>query len=112
MNIHGYDYISDRDFVDNWGAHAKPTGGLYFYDEVRSLPCGHVWTVTEGEELDEDGFNVDGSWYATPGLYVINALGYLTSERPWGTDTPDAVWFLDDDDEAREERRADFLANR
>jgi hypothetical protein len=110
MNIDGYDFISEQDFVGYWGAQAKPSGDLYFYDEVRSLPIEHVWTVSEGEDLDEDGFNRDNNWYASPGIFAINALGYLITDRPWADDTHDAVWYLDDDDEAREERRKDFVA--
>lgn len=110
MIIYGYDYISVDEFDDLWGAHAKPDGNLYFRDEVASLPLENVWTVSEGdEELDIDGFNLDNNWYASPGIHVVNALGYLVTERPWVDDTPDAVWFLDDDAQGREERRRDFL---
>ena len=103
MNIDGYDFISEQDFVTHWGAHAKPSGDLYFYDEVRSLPIEHVWTVSEGEDRDDN-------WYASPGIFFTNALGYLITDRPWTDGTHDAVWYLDDDDEAREERRKDFIA--
>jgi hypothetical protein len=108
MNINGYDYISEQDFVEFWGAHGKGSGDLYFCDEVKLLPLEHVWTVSEGEELDEDGFNLDGNWYASPGMYVVNALGYLITKRPWTDGTRDAIWYLDDDEQAREERRLAF----
>jgi hypothetical protein len=109
MNINEHDLISEQDFVESWGAHGKPNGELYFYGEVISLPIEHVWTVSEGEDLDDDGFNVDGNWYASPGISRINATGYLRTDRPWVDGTPDAVWYLDDDEDAREERKADFL---
>jgi hypothetical protein len=108
MTIASDPLISEADFVDVWGARAKPSGDLYFYDEIVSLPPEHVWTVSEGEELDEDGFNIDGNWYATPGIHLVNAIGYLTADRPWIDGTPGAVWYLDDDEESREERRLEF----
>lgn len=110
MNINGYDFISEQDFIEYWGAHAKPSGDLYFYHEVISLPVETVWTVSEGEDIDDDGHNLDGNWYAAPGIYCINALGYLITDRPWVDGTPDAIWYLDDDDAAREARRMDFIA--
>lgn len=88
---------------------AREDGDLYFYEEVASIPPENVWTVSEGEELDESGFNVDGNWYASPGIFFANALGYLIAGKPWVADTPDAIWYLDDDEQAREERRKDFL---
>lgn len=108
MKINGYDYISEHDFVEIWGAHAKPSGDLFFYDEVKSLPLEHVCSVSEGEDIDEEGFNLDSNWYASPGISVINALGYVIAERPWADGTHDAVWYLDDDELACEERRMDF----
>lgn len=100
-----YDCIPERAFTEIWGAHAKPNGDLFLLDDVESFALEYVWTVTEGEDIDESGFNVDGSWYASPGIHFANALGYLVTDTPWRSDTPDAVWFLDDDDAAREERR-------
>lgn len=108
MTTPDHGYISEREFVDLWGARAKEGGDLYRHDEVTSLPIEHVWTVSEGEALDEDGFNVDGSWYATPGVSFVNALGYVTTEMPWTDTTSVAVWYLDDDEVARAERRAAF----
>jgi len=108
--INGYDYISERDFDEVWGAHANVNGDLYFYEEVRSLPIQYVWTVSEGEEIDEDGFNLDSNWYALTGIHMTNALGYLVTEQPWGPDTQDAIWYLDDDDQAREDRRNALFA--
>ena len=109
MTMSGYDYISERDFEEIWGAHAKVSGDLYFFDEVRSLQIEYVWTVSEGEDLDEDGFNLDNNWYASPGIFVANALGYLITERPWGDGTQDAIWYFDDDDQAREDRGRVFV---
>ena len=109
MMINGCDYISERDFDAVWRAHGKPNDDLYFYHEVKSFPIEYVWTVSEGEDLDEGGFNLDNNWYASPGIFVIDALGYLITERPWGDDTQDAIWCLDDDDQAREDQRRAFM---
>jgi hypothetical protein len=106
MTVGGYDCIPEMEFDETWGARAKPNGDLFFLDEVRSFAIEYVWTVTEGEDIDESGLNADGSWYASPGIHVTNALGYLITEVPWRSDTLDAVWFLDDDEAAREERRS------
>lgn len=110
MKIDGYDYICERDFDRVWRAHANVDGDLYRYEEVRSLPIEYVWTVSEGEDLDEDSFNLDSNWYASPGIHITNALGYVISEKPWGADTQDAIWYLDDDDQTREDRRQTVLA--
>ncbi len=109
MNINEYDYISERDFDKIWGAHAKVNGDLYSYDEAKSFPIEHVWTVSEDEDLDESSFNLGNHWFASPGIYVINALGYVITERPWREGAQDAIWFLDDDDQAREDRREAFI---
>lgn len=108
MMLNGYDYISERDFDEIWGAHAKPDGDLYSYGEMKAFPIECVWTVSEGEDLDEAGFNLDNNWYASPGIFVVNALGYLIAKKPWENGTPDAIWYLDEDGQAREERRKGF----
>lgn len=107
--INGYEYISERDFDEVWRAHAKPNGDLYSYHEIKAFPIECAWTVSEGEDLDEVGFNFDSSWYASPGIFVVNALGYLVTEKPWRNGTPDAIWYLDEDDQAREERRKEYM---
>lgn len=109
--INGYDYISERDFDEIWRAHAKPDGDLYSYREIKAFPIECVWTVSEGEDLDEAGFNRDSNWYASPGIFVVSALGYLITKKPWGNETPDAIWYLDEDDRAREERRKELMAD-
>lgn len=103
--IRGYDHISERDFDEVWGAHAKPDGDLYSYHEIVAFPLEYVWTVSEGEDLDDNGFNLDGHWYASPGILATNALGYLITAKPWVDEAQDAIWYFDDDDQAREDRR-------
>lgn len=100
MIVTGYDYISEQDFVAIWGAHARPDGNLFTFQQAQALPVDHVWTVSEGEDIDEDGSGVDGSWYAAPGMTVINALGYVVTDKPWDESTPDAIWYLDDEEDA------------
>lgn len=109
MISNGGDYISEKEFDEVWGAHAKPNGDLYFYDEVVSIPIENVWAVSGNEDLDDSGFNLDNNWYASPGLHVVNALGYVVTKKPWDDDTRDAIWILDDYEQAREERRKDFI---
>lgn len=109
MILDGYDYISEQEFDLLWGAHVKPNGDLYFLDEAVSFPHENVWSVYEGEDIDEDGFNRDNHWYASPGIHYVNTLGYLITERPWVDDTHDAIWFLDVDEQSHEERKRDFL---
>ena len=106
--INGYDFISERDFDEVWGAHAKSNGDLYLYDEIKSVPIEHVWTVSEGEDPDDNGFNFDGHWYASPGILATNALGYLITTKPWVDEGQDAIWYFDDDGQAREDRKQAF----
>jgi hypothetical protein len=54
------------------------------------MPLEFIWTVLEGESPD------DRNWYASPGVRLINSLGYVVTARPWDDTTPDAIWFLDD----------------
>ena len=42
MRISGYNYISEHDFDETWGARAKANGDLLSYDEVKSLSIDHV----------------------------------------------------------------------
>ena len=90
MLIEGYEYIAEEDFRINWGAHGSASGDLYCWSEARQSPREQVWTVFESEAPG------DGNWYASPGIGIINALGYLKTSRAWNADTPDAVWFIDD----------------
>lgn len=83
MMIGGYSYISEQDFDEQWGAHAKPNGDLYAYHEVQSLPIEHVWTVSEGDDVEAAGFDIDDHWYASPGVSFVNALGYVITGRAW-----------------------------
>jgi hypothetical protein len=82
--------ISERDFDDVWGVYVKSSGDLFQFDDVRDQSPQHVWTIVDS------GDDVDGNWYAVPGLHVVNKLGYVMTRKPWSDSTLDAIYFLDD----------------
>lgn len=82
--------ISERDFEDIWGVYLKPSGDLFFFDDVKDQPLNHVWSIVES------GDDADGNWYAEPGFHVVNMLGYVMTKKAWTDNTPDAIYFLDD----------------
>jgi len=82
-----YNIISEDAFVEEWGAHAAPSGDLFEFDEVKDLPLNTVWTV-----VDTD----DGHWIAQPGFHVVNKLGYVVTQKPWSDSEIEAFWFEDD----------------
>lgn len=101
MNLSGF--ISEDDFMSDWDPRVKANGELFRFEDVASLPITSVWTVYEDGSIDEVGL-ADNNWYAMPGIVPAFALGYLVTGKHWDASTPHAVWFLDDDLEAREER--------
>lgn len=103
MNEHPY--ISENEFDDVWGATSKPNGDLWSHQEVSAFPINYVWTVYEDGSIDDDGYS-DNNWYAMPGIVPAFALGYLVTQKPWDEKTENAIWYLDTDEIAREERRA------
>jgi hypothetical protein len=98
MIIDGYDYISESEFSFVWLARAKPSGDLFSLDEISPIPVELVWTVLEAESHNGGDLKTASSWYASPGIHRVNALGYVVTEKPWRDDTPDAIWYLDDGD--------------
>jgi len=46
----------------------------------------------------DSGDESDGNWYAQPGFYVVNKLGYVMTRKPWVDPSLDAIYFLDDFD--------------
>lgn len=85
--------ISEGDFVDVWGAVAQESGDLFFYEQIKDQDCHKVWTITETGSWE------DGSWYAQAGFHVVNAMGYVLTEKPWVTGLEQAIWFDDDFDD-------------
>lgn len=88
-------YIREDDFEDLFGVQCAPSGDLLEFEDVQGHDQHHVWTIT-----------IDGgdNLYASPGFHIVNRLGYITTERPWSDDTPDAEWAVfDGDDEDEDE---------
>lgn len=98
MIVDSYDYISETEFSVDWLARAKPSGDLFNLHEIASFPVELVWTVLEAESQNGGNLEAANSWYASPGIHRVNALGYVVTEKPWRSDTPDAIWYLDDGD--------------
>jgi hypothetical protein len=98
-----YEFISEPDFEDEWGARTKPGGDLFIWSDVAKLPSAQVWTVYEEDDVRADGKHYL-HWYATPGIVASIALGYLVTEKPWEDDTPNAIWYRDDDELGAMER--------
>lgn len=87
-------YISEKEFDEHWGARVRADGNLFQFDDVRDMPVEHVWTVVESGDCS------DGTWYAAPGLHVVNRLGYVLTNVAWVDTTADAIYFPDDLDDA------------
>ena len=98
MIVDGYDYISESEFSAYWLARAKSSGDLFNLDEIAPFPVELVWTVLEAESHNGGDLKAASSWYASPGIHRVNALGYVVIEKPWRADTPDAIWYLNDGD--------------
>ena len=105
MKINGYEYISEQDFDRDWKPRVKPDGELFTHEEACNFPIRSIWTVYEDDSIDDDGYS-DNNWYVMPGIVPACALGYLVTDLLWNEDTQDAIWYLDTDEYAREERRS------
>lgn len=88
--------IPENDFCEVWGVRLAADGGLFDFDAVRDMPADRVWTIVES------GDDMDGNWYAIPGLHYVNRLGYVITEQPWVDYTLDAIYFADDVDQDEE----------
>ncbi|MEP6897743.1 MAG: hypothetical protein ABI870_04340, partial [Rhodanobacter sp.] len=82
---------------DDWEVILKASGDLFEFHDVKDLPLNHVWTILESGDGD------DGNWYASPGLHLVNRMGYVMTKRPWVDEMRDAIYFLDDFDHEEEE---------
>ena len=83
--------ISEDDFWTIWQPQLKPADELLDYSDIKDLPLTQVWTI-----VDTGGEN--NNWYACPGFHIVNKLGYVTTIKHWGNNTPDAVYYESDDD--------------
>ena len=86
------DFISENEFWDEWEVIQKASGDLFEFEDVKDQPLNHVWTILESGDGD------DGNWYASPGLHIVNRMGYVMTKRPWADELRDAIYFLDDFD--------------
>lgn len=103
MALAGFSGISESEFIEDWGATVKPSGDLYFFADLASLPLSRIWTIYEHiEDREEGGHYIH--WCAMPGIVPSMALGYLITQKNWDGDTPNAIWFLDEDEAAAIER--------
>lgn len=84
--------ISEQEFEDDWRPSLMPSGDLFQFADVCDKPIRHVWTIVDS------GDDADGNWYACSGFHVVNQLGYVVTKKAWSSDTPDAIYFLDDFD--------------
>lgn len=91
------DYISEDEFWDGWGVVQKSSGEMFDFEEVKDQPVNYVWTILES------GDGNDGNWYASPGLHVVNRMGYVLTKKPWTDELRDAIYFLDDFDHEGED---------
>lgn len=87
-----HEIIAEDEFNELWGVYSKPSGDLFWFEEVCDEPLSCVWTVVE------TGNDADGSWYASPGFHIVNVCGYVMTKKPWSNCTPDAIYFFDDVD--------------
>lgn len=103
-------YISEQEFDQKWGAHAKPNGELWSWQEIQCFPISRLWTVYESGSINATGHE-DRTWYAMPSIVSSWAIGYLVTEKSWSSDTPHAVWYLDEADEEEREEYRQFNLN-
>lgn len=90
-------YISTDEFWDEWGVIKNADSGMFDYDDVKNQPLENVWSIVD------TGAYEDENWYAMPGFHIVNKLGYIMTKRAWTADTPDAIYYLheDEDDDER-----------
>ncbi|WEN14375.1 hypothetical protein PY254_14200 [Rhodanobacter sp. AS-Z3] len=87
------EYTSTDVFWDGWGVIQRADGEMFDYEEVKDHSIEHVWTIVD------TGTYEDENWYAMPGFHVVNKLGYIMTKRAWTADTPDAIYFLHEDED-------------
>ncbi|MEO6922652.1 MAG: hypothetical protein ABI142_02390 [Bryocella sp.] len=87
------EYISTDEFWDDWGVMQNADSGMFDYDNVKDQPLERVWTIVD------TGAYEDENWYAMPGFHIVNNLGYIMTKRAWTADTPDAIYYLHEDED-------------
>lgn len=87
------EYISENEFWKEWGVIQKSDGAMFEHENVRDQPLKHVWTIVDA------GAYEDENWYAMPGFHIVNRLGYIMTKRAWTANTPDAIYYLYEDED-------------
>lgn len=63
-------------FCKRYDPQVNPDGSLLFdWNDVKDLDYHYVWTVVEAE----------GKQYASPGFHIVDRIGYLIAQKPWGS---------------------------
>lgn len=81
--------ISEDEFWDVWGVITAPDADFLNLNVVQRFPRNHVWTVVESGDWG------NSNWYAMPGIYFVNRLGYVITCKPWEDPTLDAMYCFD-----------------
>ena len=87
------EHISEDEFWEKWGVILKADGVMFEHEDVKDHPLEHVWTIVD------TGAYEDENWYAMPGFHIVNKLGYIMTKRAWSADTPDAIYYLHEDED-------------
>lgn len=89
--------ITDDEFDEIFGEIRAPGGDYFTRDTIAPFLTDHfrrVWSVVEG-----DG----GGLYLSPGVAVVNQLGFLVTEREWESGTECVAYYVPDEDELEDE---------
>jgi hypothetical protein len=92
------EHISEDEFWEKWGVILKADGVMFEHEDVKDHPLEHVWTIVD------TGAYEDENWYAMPGFHIVNKLGYIMTKRAWTADTPDAIYYLHEDEDDGERK--------
>jgi hypothetical protein len=92
------EHISEDEFWEKWGVILKADGVMFEHEDVKDHPLEHVWTIVD------TGAYEDENWYAMPGFHIVNKLGYIMTKRAWTAGTPDAIYYLHEDEDDGERK--------
>lgn len=92
------EHISEDELWEKWGVILKADGAMFDHDDVKDHPLEHVWTIVDTCVYEDE------NWYAMPGFHIVNKLGYIMTKRAWTADTPDAIYYLHEDEDDGERK--------
>lgn len=112
MEDHPIEYLQPvltwQEFLDQYGGYVNPpddgnNGDLMFEtDQLEELKRKYsllrIWTMVECENDDydpdeaESETNSSSNWWLSPGVHLVNRIGYMVSMKPWDDDTPDVLY--------------------